>query len=130
MTWSRRDLFKRMGAVAGAAFVAHKTAAVATAAAKADGWQQESVRADRFTDHQGREFMMVQLPHAVKEGDLVTTSAGLTLGAAMADAPKDHFAFVQLRGPAIVNAVDSAGGSSLPMDPVVDLETDRYGGKW
>lgn len=120
MSFSRRDLFKRVGAVAGAAFVAHKTAEAATSAVTAEGWHQESVRADRFTDHDGREFMMVQLPHAVKEGDLVTTSAGLVLGAAMADAPKDHFAFVQLKGPAHVNL-------GLPMDPVVDPKTDRYG---
>lgn len=124
MTWSRRDLFKRVGAVAGAAFVAHKTKAIATTAVEAEGWQ--NIRGDRFTDHQGREFLMVQLPHDVKEGDLVKAN-GLTLGLAMADAPKDHFAFVQLRGPAQVNVV-GGGGSGLSMDPPVEPGMGQGGG--
>lgn len=124
--FSRRDLFKRVGAVAGAALVPYATAKAATEAVTDAGFTP-AVRADRFVDHQGREFMMVQMEQDVQEGDQIIQAIahghpGLILGVAMAAAPKGHFGFVQIRGPAQVHAVTVGGGgaTALPMDPEVE----------
>ncbi len=119
--FSRRDLFKRVGAVGAAALVGYSSKADATKAVEDQGWTK-SPRADRFVDHHGREFLMVQMDRDVAEGDLVTTRRGMVLGVAMAAAPKGHFAFVQTRGPAQVRAVAVGGGgaTALPMDPEVE----------
>ncbi len=116
MTWSRRDLFKRVGAVAGAAFVGYSTKARATTAVEDQGWKK-TTRADRFVDYQGREFLMVRMERDVQEGGLVM-HGDAALGVALADAPNGHFAFIQTKGPAQVNV-------GLPMDPPVMALPER-----
>ncbi len=119
--FSRRDLFKRMGAVGAAALVGYSSKADAAQAVEDQGWTPLP-RADYFIDHQGREFLMVQMDRDVAEGDLVSYGTrGKELGVALAAAPKGHFAFVQVRGPAQVRAVAVGGGgaTALPLDPEV-----------